>query len=288
MLKFTNRSKLFLGLAFISFLCSILAIFFPYYILEGATIGGFVLKVGEYDELAQFISGITAPFLSICTIVLVYETYRAQKDELEETRKEFVEQNATMRLQRFENTFFQMIHTHADMVSKFVKTRGLPINAGLRGREVIEDASRELKDFIHRNSRVTDETIKEIFVIHFYNDFYQSWESTFNHYFRHMFYIVEFVYFSEWLSKEQKNFYAKLVSAQLSQDEFLLLSCNVMLQNYGYPRFTYLIREYDLLRNFRKDKGLENTVFQKFIENTIEKCHYPFTDRKKPVARNID
>lgn len=288
MLKFRNRSTWLLGLAFVSFLFSIVAVFFPHNVLDGTTVGRFVLNVGEYDKFAQFISGITAPFLSICTIVLVYETYRAQKDELEETRKELTQQNATMSLQRFENTFFQMIHTHADMVSKFVKSGGMMLNPVQHGREVIEDASRELTAFMHRNSTATDETVKEIFSTHFYNDFYHSWESTFNHYFRHMFYIVEFVYFSETLSKEQKNFYAKLVSAQLSQDEFLLLSCNAMLQGYGYPKFTYLIREYDLLRNFRKDRGLRYPVYERFIENTIKECQYPFDDREKPKIRNIE
>ncbi|KIX19925.1 hypothetical protein SY27_15460 [Flavobacterium sp. 316] len=44
------------------------------------------------------------------------EEFKAQKEELEETRKIYIEQNKTQNLQRFENTFFNMLSLHHQIV----------------------------------------------------------------------------------------------------------------------------------------------------------------------------
>lgn len=44
------------------------------------------------------------------------EEFKAQKEELEETRKTYIEQNKTQNLQRFENTFFNMLSLHHQIV----------------------------------------------------------------------------------------------------------------------------------------------------------------------------
>lgn len=59
----------------------------------------------------------------ILTILLQKEELRLQRKELtlqrtemQETRKEFIEQNKNLRIQRFENTFFNMISIHHELV----------------------------------------------------------------------------------------------------------------------------------------------------------------------------
>jgi hypothetical protein len=52
--------------------------------------------------------GITS-FFSAVTVILVLYASKLQKQELDATRKEFVEQNETTKLQRFETTFFNML-----------------------------------------------------------------------------------------------------------------------------------------------------------------------------------
>ena len=49
------------------------------------------------------------------------EELQLNREELKETRKEFIQQNKTLRLQRFENTFFNMIKLHTDIVNSFEK-----------------------------------------------------------------------------------------------------------------------------------------------------------------------
>ena len=54
------------------------------------------------------------------------------------------------------------------------------------------------------------------------------------------------------IDKDQKQFYATLLRAQLSSDELFLILYNSL--DLGYPNFLFLIKEYDILQNF--DFGL--------------------------------
>ncbi|MEL6560272.1 MAG: putative phage abortive infection protein [Bacteroidota bacterium] len=54
----------------------------------------------------------------IFTIFLQKRELKLQREELEETRGEFIKQNETLKKQRFENTFFQLLSLHNDIVDK--------------------------------------------------------------------------------------------------------------------------------------------------------------------------
>lgn len=54
----------------------------------------------------------------IFTIFLQKRELSLQREEIEETRKEFIQQNETLKKQRFENTFFQLLRLHNDIVDK--------------------------------------------------------------------------------------------------------------------------------------------------------------------------
>lgn len=54
----------------------------------------------------------------IFTIFLQKRELTLQREELEDTRKEFIQQNDTLKKQRFENTFFQLLSLHGDIVDK--------------------------------------------------------------------------------------------------------------------------------------------------------------------------
>jgi len=52
----------------------------------------------------------------IITILMQREELQLQRKELAQTRHEFAQQNETMRLQRFENTFFNLLQLHHQIV----------------------------------------------------------------------------------------------------------------------------------------------------------------------------
>lgn len=54
----------------------------------------------------------------IFTIILQKKELKLQREELSDTREEFIKQNKTLNRQRFENTFFQLLKLHSDIVDK--------------------------------------------------------------------------------------------------------------------------------------------------------------------------
>jgi hypothetical protein len=96
-------------------------------------IGFFVVRIydfGKVSNFANFVYGTTAPLLTFISFLAVVITVRTQKEQLElqnqqlinsmkemqETRKDMERQNKTLSVQRFENTFFQMVNLHNQIV----------------------------------------------------------------------------------------------------------------------------------------------------------------------------
>jgi hypothetical protein len=94
----------------------------------------------------------------IITLILQRRELALQRDELEQTRNEFVEQNKTMKRQRFENTFFNLMSLHQHITDNLEYE--CPDGADhftAKGREVFKkfylekdnfDGSRGIKGFV--------------------------------------------------------------------------------------------------------------------------------------------
>jgi hypothetical protein len=71
----------------------------------------------KFGSINALFSGLAFAGI-IFTIFLQKRELALQREELEETRKEFIQQNETLKKQRFENTFFQLLRLHNDIVDK--------------------------------------------------------------------------------------------------------------------------------------------------------------------------
>lgn len=84
--------------------------------VSGMTRGTFGDMFGSVNSL---FSGLALGGI-IFTIFLQKKELKLQRKELRETRNEFSMQNDTLKKQRFENTFFQMISLHHEIIDKFI------------------------------------------------------------------------------------------------------------------------------------------------------------------------
>lgn len=187
------------------------------------------------------------------------------RDELKNQRLEFEAQNATLKLQRFENTFFNMLSLQQEILNNIhfrEHKMGLNKKTG-PWQEYIEHSGRNVFEAIYM--REIWELIKKDSV----NGYANSKNITvFDHYFRHLYRIVKFVDKSELTTKEKYE-YTSIVRAQLSDYELAMLFYNCL--NYaGKEKFKPLLETYALLKNLR-DELLVDAEHEKLYQPSAYK-----------------
>ena len=74
-----------------------------------------------------------------------------------------------------------------------------------------------------------------------------------------------------------KKFYSSIVRAQLSPYELKLILSNSLIENKGYPKFLFLIKEFDIMQNLDKE-GIPSYVLKEFADRK-ENVSNPFTSK---------
>jgi len=236
----------------------------------GAFIGifGFVVHTlgwnWNLNLFGDYIGGVVASTWSLAGLFIIYVAFLAQKQQLlqqqmelkynrfevKATRKEFegqkeqmIEQNKTLKQQRFENTFFQMLNLHHQIVNS------IDIKDGNHQNQQGRDAFK----LIYNNFRgeMTNK-IKNDFgiILKIYLKYYSKNQSDLGHYFRNLYHIIKLVKNSD---IEDKLRYTTLVRAQLSSYELLLLFYNCLSSN-GKEKFKPLVEEFHLLKNMPQNE----------------------------------
>jgi hypothetical protein len=283
----TWRTDRGLALAWILVGVAVFAALFPWDLLEKISSSWFRINLKVYEGFGQFLSGVTTPFLTLAAFILLYKTYKsqkeelfAQKQELRETREEFEKQNETLRLQRFENTFFSMLDLHNDIVDK------MRTASGRVGRSVIDFAKEQLAVLLaeHGSAVGTDVDKAKGFINTYYISYYRNFESSLNHYFRQLYHVFKFIYFSE-LDPQKQDFYVSIARSTLSQNELYLIAFNGIIEGYGNPRMLFLIKAQDILKNFEKS-DIKPLVFWALIHKMQNEAEYGF-DKSDPHGRHV-
>lgn len=208
----------------------------------------------------------------IVTLLFQKEELGLQRKELAQTREElknqrleFEEQNKTLKLQRFENTFFNMLSLQQEIVSN-IRFKGNLEEFGCgygcensNRMNIIDTSGREVFNVIYTY------LIKDKIKTNGIESYSECTEiSKFDHYFRHLYRIIKFVQNSE-LTLKEKYAYTSIVRAQLSDYELAMLFYNCL--NYaGKEKFKPLIESYALLKNLR-DELLVDAEHEKLYQH---------------------
>ena len=208
----------------------------------------------------------------IITLILQKKELGLQRDELEQTREElknqrleFEMQNETLKYQRFENLFYNMLNLQQEIV------------AGLRYEyEADEQSTVQVeRGFNTEHKRVKREVVgRDVFrylfdsvrfrcdgrILFGYRQYLQLrglvsyddmiFPSYFDHYFRHLYKIVQFVDSQEF-SFDERYRYISFLRGTLSRYELVWLYYNSL--HPDFYRFKQLIEKYSLLKALRRD-----------------------------------
>jgi hypothetical protein len=230
----------------------------------------------------------------IVTLLYQKEELKLQREELKETRNElnaqkleFQEQNKTMKRQRFENTFFNMLSLQQEIVTNlsyeyyvnpnicppnvpaeqfyYTSTKGL-----LHGREVFEGMYK--RAIIDYNGRRYADGLYNI-LKNFGHLAYSNIKATtrFDHCFRHLYRIYKYVDTSDLITKEERYDYACIIRSQLSDYELVMLFYNCLTTN-GREKFKPLIEKYAIFNNLREELLANAAHKELYAETAYDRC----------------
>jgi hypothetical protein len=231
-------------LTLFTILAMVILLIFPYSIFDGYGIFGFEFHTKEYDKLAQFVSGITAPVLSFLALILLYQTYRNQKEELKSQKEELIEtrnvlsrQSKILERQQFESKLFSLIGIYNETMRSFSldhsgKTHFARIKAHLHS--TYENTLSEFDNDIP--SGLFD-----------YRAYYNENKDDLAHYLRVLYRIFKFIDSALEIEEEEKWFYSKMMRSQLSEGELFVLFYNCF-SDFG-ENFAVLSEKYNLLKH---------------------------------------
>lgn len=234
--------------------------FIIFVVLTWLGLGYFASTREEPGVFGDMFGAVNALFSGLAFAGLIYTIWlqrielRLQRRELEATRHELAgqkaqmeAQNRTLRRQNFENTFFQLLRLHNDIVNSIDLVD--ENNRITKGRDCFQTFYSRLRKVHKSKANLQDTDVisirTQLNVI--YLEFYSSHSSELGHYFRSIYNIVKFVKNSE---VENKSLYTNLVRAQLSSYELLLMFYNC-LSEMGSEKFKPLTVEFNLLKHLQ-------------------------------------
>lgn len=253
---------------------------------DGNTRGTFGDQFGAVNALFSglaFTGLIYTIILQRRDLELQRHDLKLQRDELALTRKEmeeqtaeFEKQNETLRIQRFENTFFNMLSQFQEVVNSLSVTAWVNgERVDLSGREVFHTLFESA--IIYIPSPHTDDewdsyrgmvdVLKECGL----EGYRRSEEPTqFDHYFRLLYRILKFVKTSPLITRFEDEYeYTSILRSTLSRYELVWLYYNGL--TYGKNKLKPLIERYAMLKNLRKDFLVPGIDVGPYAESAYQK-----------------
>lgn len=218
----------------------------------------------DWGNYGSYLQGTTASLWSLAGFFIILVAFLAQKQqllrqdvELDEQRRQFQLQHESIKQQKFESSFFQLLNLHNQNVKSMRDVS--PFAGAVTGLDCFERWYKSFQQFqLTENVPGGGVGPKEGTNIEKYAAFYQSHQGMLGHYFRNLYHVIKFVRTSDINNKRR---YTTLARAQLSQYELALLYYNGLtpIPPETTNKFKALIEEFGLLENLNRDLLLKGT-----------------------------
>ena len=190
----------------------------------------------RWGEFGDYLGGILNPifallalFALLFTIVLQSRELRNSTHELATSARALKEQSALLKLQSFEQTFFEMVRLHHDIIKDLDLVPNRHGRLGNTPSTVGRDCFRVFFDRLKSDHGEANHELGSqgqlAIVQNAYSRFYPKHQHEIGHYFRNLHRILKFVDESAVANKAQ---YAGILRAQLSSFELALLFYNAL------------------------------------------------------------
>ena len=201
--------------------------------------------------LGSYLQGAVASLWSLAGLLFIYVAFLGQRQqllsqdaELQNQRRQFEMQQASILQESFETAFFRLLDSQNQIVSAFrLDDRG---DGPPEGRACFNRWYGPFRDAFLKGLEGQDPGLAEQreFVCKHYEEFYGLHQAELGHYFRNLYHLVKFVKVSHIHDKRR---YTSLARAQLSAYELVFLFYNG-ISVFG-EKFKPLIEEFGLLEH---------------------------------------
>lgn len=220
---------------------------------------------GDWGTFGDFIGGTLNPTLAFLSFLALLQTIRIQSKELKNSTEELAkssealaEQSKSLKIQNFDNIFFNMLTLHNEIVNNtsllmfkelFEKKDSTIIERG----EIVSEENKkyfytinELKvnieedrEYYGRKSfyrlfEIVNQFIKDNIQNNnnnptgLYNAFHLEYSEILNHYFRNLYHILKIVDEQDIFDLDKKKDYTNILRAQISNYELALIFMNAI------------------------------------------------------------
>jgi hypothetical protein len=280
--------------------------FFVFFWKQGGVNTALQANTSLLSNLGSFLSGTVGITWSLASVIFFYlalqeqrsdvktnqDALKQQIEEMKETKTIYLEQSDILKTQTFENTFYQLLQLYSNAVRDLSYSIGGYPQRTSNGKDVFTVWKQILDQFSKGSTPDSTqdqsggwieypsipfgsfEEITEALGTR-YLQLYSEYENTLNHYFRQLYHILKYVHLSSLITDERRNFYTTLVRAQLSQNELYAIIYNSMLPGYGNPKFLFLIKQYNLVKNFNPDT-IPDKIIWNFFNAELQSVSDPF------------
>ncbi len=211
----------------------------------------------DWASFGDFFGGTVGPFIGFASIVLLVETLKLQQRGLKEQREqqqqsaeEVKEQNRILMLQSFEQSFFSWLNDYKSQIEElqvpiFSATDCQKIEHTLHGRHALRSIINQCFNPYGQETYDIDSHFEKT---------HEEWGKQMRHYgdwlgsmLRTLYGLFRWIDEHEQLSNDERQHYANIIRARLSNVELRMLFINGMTEN-GY-KFVKYINKYSLFDN---------------------------------------
>jgi hypothetical protein len=295
---FSERLSLILSV--ISFCCIIIsAIVFCVF---GSWNFSQILDESKIGQFGDFIGGVIGTILAFVAAILYYvalreqrkdiainqqsaklqnealikqiEEFEKQKEELELTRKVYEQQSKTMReqertmkLQQFESTFYSLLNVCISIKTELNKYSDQHNYFKVKYNELLSLSGKDI------NQNLSSTECHKI-VVTSYIDLFLKHKGELSHYFKSIYRLMKVIDTNQTLNDKERVFYSKILRAQLTEYELLLM-------NYNYHS-TYALKARNIIYKYNMLKHINPLSKIEFV------CRYGAVNENSTLIAFFD
>ncbi|PGN97326.1 hypothetical protein CN975_03560 [Bacillus cereus] len=265
-------------------------------------------EVASAGPIGDFIAGTMVPLLTFASTLILISTLKIQRKDINDQKKDILTQAETMELQRFENTFFELLNTNNKIIDSLsVKISPNTYHGYQAFFYILSSIQNRTRTCVYRSpNKPSDEiTMREYnrqqfnllskekkleyyrYTVLEIQNFYKSHGNKFTHYLRFLYRTIKFIDEYKFKSSENEKKvleYMDIIRAPLSEDQLGLLYYNL----FTLPGLNFIkyIEVYNLFDNLEYNELQSNPAIYGLYEILLQN-HKHIVSEMKYIEKNL-